>query len=93
MNEARGSAPRTGIERAAGRMVVAGKLHLAAALISNATFAMNAENQVRLHHGMEPPYNYGSFWAEIESIYDQLALPHAGGVILPEDLFDTPSDS
>ena len=86
-----GSTPRTGFERAAGQLILSGKLHLAAALIGNATSAMNAENQTRLNQGKEPPYTYGSYWAEIESIYDQLELPHHGGVILPEELFGIPN--
>jgi len=85
-----GSTPRTGFERAAGQLILSGKLHLAAALIGNATSAMNAENQARLHQGQAPRYTYGAYWAEIESIYDQLDLPHHGGIILPDELFAVP---
>lgn len=78
---------KTGFERAAGQLILSGKLHLAAALIGNATSAMNAENQVRTHQGKAPQYAYRSYWAEIESIYDQLGLPHHGGIIFPDELF------
>jgi hypothetical protein len=92
MSEKTGSSSKTGFERAAGQLILSSRLHLAAALIGNATSAMNAENQARLHQGKEPRYTYGSYWAEIESIYDQLELPHHGGIILPDELFPV-SDS
>jgi hypothetical protein len=86
------SSSKTDFERAAGQLILSGRLHLAAALIGNATSAMNAENQARTHQGKAPRYAYGSYWAEIESIYDQLDLPHHGGIILPDELFPV-SDS
>lgn len=81
------SGSKSGFERAAGQLILSGRLHLAAALIGNATSAMNAENQARTHQGKAPLYTFKSYWAEIESIYDQLALPHHGGIILPDELF------
>ena len=81
------SSSKTGFERAAGQLILSGRLHLAAALIGNATSAMNAENQARTYQGKAPQYTFGSYWAEIESIYDQLELPHHGGIILPDELF------
>lgn len=90
MPEKSGSKSRTGFERAASQLILSGKLHLAAALITNTTSAMNAENQARIHQRKEPAYIYGSYLAEIESILDQLKLPHDGGVILADELFGNP---
>jgi hypothetical protein len=63
-------------------------VHLAAALISNSTAAMEAENRVRESQGQAPAFTAQSFWTELESIYDQLDLPHDGGVILPWKLME-----
>ncbi|MDA1312723.1 MAG: hypothetical protein O2968_05245 [Acidobacteria bacterium] len=74
--------------RAARRLLIASKVQLASALILNSTAAMNAENAIQQHRGSEPRFTAESFWSDVESVYDQLDLPHQHGIILPWKLFD-----
>ena len=75
-------------ERAARNFVTASKVQLAAALILNSTSAMNAANALGRQHGEEPRFTTDSFWSDVESVYDQLGLPHQDGIILPGKLFE-----
>ena len=72
---------------ASRRLLMASRVQLASALISNATAAMLAENRVRELQGKPPAFSADAFWSEIRSIYDQLGLPHDEGIILPWRLF------
>ena len=69
-------------------MLIASKVQLASALILNSTSAMNAENAIQQERGREPRFTAESFWADVESVYDQLNLPHQDGIILHWKLFD-----
>jgi hypothetical protein len=74
--------------RVAHTLLVAAKVQLASALILNSTSAMNAENAIQQNRGREPRFTAESFWADVESVYDQLNLPHQDGIILSWRLFD-----
>lgn len=75
-------------EKAARNLVTASKVQLAAALILNSTSAMHAANTLQRLRGEEPRFATEAFWSDVESVYDQLGLPHQDGIILPWKLFE-----
>ena len=75
-------------EQAARNILVASKVQLAAALILNSTSAMSAANAQQQLRGEEPRFTTDAFWSDVESVYDQLGLPHKDGIILTWKLFE-----